>query len=134
FLRLNSVSTTTSLRSSIAKLPAAFAEAEAEGAAFLEQDLLDAGGIDDMPIRIRAQHAYRSELHVDIRKLSIALRMYGLFDRKGRARLEWLQRLESLINTARQLDATLGLERRARRIADMGADEWRASVTAKETT
>jgi hypothetical protein len=40
--------------------------------------------------------------------------MHGLMDKRGRLREGWLRRLESLVNTAKNVDALLGYERRQR--------------------
>lgn len=84
---------------------------EREGQALFEQSLIDAGGAADLSARQVALHQYRAALHTDILKISFALRHQGLFDRRGRLREKWIQRYESLINSARGLDKDLGLRR-----------------------
>lgn len=83
---------------------------------FLAGSLADDGGADEVPTRRRALHEYRARLHVNICAVADALEARGLFDKKGKLRVLWLQRLEGLITTAHRLDATLGLDRRAKRI------------------
>jgi hypothetical protein len=87
----------------------------AEREAFFAQSITDDGGEDEVPARRRSLHAYRARLHGTIVALSDAIDTHGLFDRRGRLRSGWLQRLESLITTAHRLDTTLGLTRRAKR-------------------
>ncbi|HEY0876690.1 MAG TPA: hypothetical protein VGD94_24655 [Vicinamibacterales bacterium] len=96
----------------------------AEREAFEAACLADDGG--DVPVRRAARLQYRARLHVQIRALSDALEQFGLFDRRGRLRGQWLQRLEGLIAVATRLDATLGDERRARDISRMSAAEYAA--------
>ncbi len=52
----------------------------------------------------------RARLHRRIIGLDDALERHGLLDSRGRLRARWLQRLESMINTAKGLDQVLGLE------------------------
>lgn len=82
--------------------------------AFLAESLTDDGGEGEVPTRRRALHEYRARLDGHIRQLSDALEAFGLFDRRGRLRATWLQRLEGLVDRARAIDATLGLARRSR--------------------
>ena len=111
FLAGNAVSRTHGLYAS--QMAEALA---AERAAFLEQSLLDDGGAAEVPTRRRSLHVYRSRLHVHIEQLSGAVETFGLFDKRGRLRTAWLQRLEALIGRAQAIDATLGLARRQRRV------------------
>jgi hypothetical protein len=85
-----------------------------ERRAYLAGSLTDDGGEAEVPTRRRSLHEYRARLHVHIGQLSDAIERFGLFDRRGRLRATWLQRLEGLVDRARAIDATLGLERRAR--------------------
>lgn len=97
----------------------------AEREAFEAAALADDGGAD-VPVRRAARLQYRARLHVQIRALSDALEQFGLFDRRGRLRGQWLQRLEGLVTVATRLDATLGDERRARDITRLSAAEYAA--------
>jgi hypothetical protein len=91
-------------------------ELEAERLAFVEQSINDDGGSSEIAARRRSLHDYRGRLHVHIAQLSGAIEQFGLFDGRGRLRTAWLQRLEGLISLARSVDATLGLERRQKRV------------------
>ena len=86
----------------------------AEREAFLAQSLQDDGGAAEVPTRHRSLHIYRSRLHLHIEQLSGALEGFGLFDKRGRLRTAWLQRLEGLIARAQAIDGTLGLQRRTK--------------------
>lgn len=92
----------------------------AEREAFLAADLEDAGGTEHLTIRKRAQHAYRARLHVQIESLAESLERFGLFDRRGRLRVQWITKLETMIGTAAKLDAQLGLTRQERSIGASG--------------
>ena len=61
------------------------------------------------PLR-RSLLEYRARLHRRILQLDDALERHGLLDSRRRLRGRWLQRLESMINTAKGLDQVLGLE------------------------
>lgn len=87
-----------------------------ERQAFETQSVTDDGGESEVSTRRRSLHAYRAQLHTHIEQLSGAIEHFGLFDRRGRLRAAWLQRLEGLIARAQSIDATLGLERRQRRV------------------
>lgn len=87
----------------------------AERTAFVAASLADDGGEAECGVRRQALHAYRGRLHSHIGQLSDAIENHGLFDRRGRLRASWLQRLEGLVDRARGIDATLGLDRRQRR-------------------
>lgn len=87
-----------------------------ERAAFLAGSLADDGGAADCPTRRRSLHVYRSRLHIHITQISDAIETFGLFDKRGRLRAAWLQRLEGLLARATAIDATLGLGRYARHI------------------
>ena len=95
---------------------------------FLDGSLADDGGRADMPTRRLAQHECRAVLQLQILRLNAALETHGLFDRRGRLRVVWLARLESLMREARAFDQSLGLERRPKDIQDLalalkGADD-----------
>lgn len=83
---------------------------------FLAQSITDDGGESEVPERRRSLHVYRARLHVHIEQLSDAIERLGLFDRRGRLRTAWLQRLEGLIARAQAIDGTLGLARRQRQV------------------
>jgi hypothetical protein len=95
-----------------------FEAIEAAGRALLEQSVTDAGGRDELIARELAHHEYRALLHVRILKLAQALERHGQFDRRGRLRVGWITKLESLIGTALSIDKTLGLTRLAKPVAD----------------
>ena len=92
-----------------AALSGAIADERAE---FLVASLTDDGG--EIPTRRRSLHEYRARLHVHVVQLSDALERHGLFDRRGRLRVSWLQRFEALVGRAQAIDAVLGLSRRSR--------------------
>ena len=69
-------------------------------------------------LRVRSVGSGQDVLDVNIRKVARALEGYGLYDRRGRLRVGWITRLESLITTALSIDQTLGLERRAKNVTD----------------
>ena len=81
---------------------------------FAAQALADDGGAGEVPARRQSMLAYRAKLHGLILAVSAALEHHGLMDRRGKLRENWLRRLESLISTAKNIDATLGYERRQR--------------------
>ena len=85
------------LRAHRADLPAAFHAVDDDVHHFLEQSLIDDGGRDDMPTRRRSQHQYRAALHRQLLQLNVALETRGLFDKRGRLRVAWLSKLESLM-------------------------------------
>jgi hypothetical protein len=101
--------------------------------AYVEASIADDGGESETPTRRRSLHEYRGRLHVHIGQLSGAIEQHGLFDRRGRLRATWLQRLEGLIDRARAIDQTLGLSRRSRPV-ESAADiirEYRAREEAQ---
>ncbi len=50
-------------------------------------------------------------------RLNAALETHGLFDRRGKLRVAWLSKLESLMREARAFDQSLGLRRRPRHVS-----------------
>lgn len=90
-----------------------------ERQAFLAASLTDDGGEAEVPTRRRSLHEYRARLHIHICALSDAIERHGLFDRRGRLRVAWLQRVEGLIATAQRIDGTLGLARRAKPVPSL---------------
>ena len=119
FQRGNESAVTTGLRAQ--RLPEQFAHLRAEVQAFVDATLIDEGDPDSAPARRRALLEYRGRLDRRIRQLDDALELRGLLDRKGKLRTAWLQQLAGLIEKARSLDVTLGLERRQKRVPDLDA-------------
>ena len=112
FVRGNGVAVKTALRVGRAHLPEVFGVLEGQVREFLETSVADDGGRDEMPGRRLSQHQYRAVLHRQVLRLNAALELHGLFDRRGRLRLAWLGKLESLMREARAIDTLLGLGRR----------------------
>ena len=105
----------------VARRHGLYAESLAEALAenrrtFEQQSVVDDGGESEVATRRRSLHGYRARLHVHIEQLSGAIERFGLFDRRGRLRTAWLQRLEGLIARAQAIDTTLGLDRRQRKV------------------
>ena len=98
------------------------ADLNAEVAAFLAASIDDDGGESNISTRRRDLLEARARLRRRIIQLDNALEVRGLFARRGKLRLGWLQMLATLIEKARALDTTLGLQRRARRVPSL--DEW----------
>lgn len=113
FVKGNGAAVKTALRAGRAHLPEVFSVLESQVREFLEASVADDGGRADMPARRLSQHQYRAVLHRQILRLNAALEVHGLFDRRGRLRLAWLGKLESLMREARAIDSLLGLARRA---------------------
>ena len=116
FQRGNQSAVTTGLRAH--GLPAQFAHLREEVQAFVDATLVDEGDPEAVPARRRALLEYRARLDRRIRQLDDALELRGLLDPKGKLRTAWLQQLAGLIEKARSLDVTLGLERRQKRVAN----------------
>lgn len=95
------------------------ASLQAEVAAFVEGALVDEGDASEVSTRRRSQIEYRARLHRRIVQLDAALEQRGLFDKKGKLRVQWLQRLAGLIDTAKAIDSLLGLTRRPKKINDL---------------
>lgn len=89
---------------------------QAEVAAFLAQSVSDDGGDSEVGARRRALHEYRARVHRRIVQLDAAIEAKGLFDRRARLRVAWLQQLQGLIATARAIDSLLGTGRRQKAI------------------
>jgi hypothetical protein len=79
---------------------------------------------EDIPARRRSQVQYRAVLHRQILMLDAALRVHGVFDRRNKLRVAWLQRLEGLIGRAESVDRFLGLARRQRNSTPPTPDQW----------
>ena len=86
--------------------------------AFVAGAIRDEGG-GEIPTRRKSLLEYRARLHRRIVQLDEAIDGHGLLDRRGRLRATWLQRLESMMNTAKALDQLLGLARRPPRVPDL---------------
>ena len=78
----------------------------------------DEGG-GEIATRRKSLLEYRARLHRRIVQLDEAIDGHGLLDRRGRLRTAWLQRLESMMNTAKALDQVLGLAWRPPRVPDL---------------
>lgn len=87
-----------------------------EIAAVLESYVVDEGGLSEVParrldlLRVTA----KTQRHFD--RLSDTLDTLGMFDKRGRLRVSWLQRIEGLANTLVRLNSTLGLTRQAKSV------------------
>jgi hypothetical protein len=86
--------------------------------AFMVGALVDEGDADSVPTRRRSLIEYRARLHRRIVQLDAAFEERGLFDPKGKLRVQWLQRLEGLVTVAKSVDSLLGLARRAKQVDD----------------
>ena len=113
----NNAAVKTGLQTKKAQLPDVFEMLEVEVQALLEGSLADDAGADDIPTRRLSQHQYRATLHRQILRLNAALDAHGMFDRRGKLRVLWLSKLESLIREARLLDQSLGLGRRPKNVS-----------------
>ena len=94
-----------------------FERLEEDVEALLDGSLADDGGVGEIPTRRLSQHQYRATLHRQILRLNAALDAHGMFDRRGKLRVLWLGKLESLIREARLLDQSLGLGRRPKNVS-----------------
>jgi hypothetical protein len=84
---------------------------------FMGAQLADEGGPDaDLTARRSSLLGYRGRIvHKNILKLAQAIEDRGLFDKRGKLRVAWLQQLGALLDKAVRIDTLLGLARRARR-------------------
>ena len=82
----------------------------------------------DIPTRRRSELRYRTFIHRNILGVAAALEHKGIFDKHGKLRLQWLGKIESLINTAVRLDGLLGLDRRRKDLNTMDVSEILAAV------
>ena len=98
--------------------PDAGGDLKSEIDAFIVATLGDTPGAP-VSVRRRILLQYRARLHRRILQLDDALERHGLLDSRRRLRARWLQRLESLINTAKGLDQVLGLDTRTAEPADL---------------
>ena len=94
-------------------LPPEFQHLQAELDDYTAASITDDGGASEVPARRRSLHEYRARLHRLVLQLDAAIELRGLFDKRGKLRVAWLQQLQSLINTAKGIDSLLGLERRS---------------------
>ena len=108
FIRGNEAAVRTGLRAR----PTIGAGLDDEVRKFLEDSLADDGGREQIPRRRFSQHQYRAVLHRQIGRLTAAVETHGLFDRRGKLRVAWLSKLESLMREARAFDQSLGLAHR----------------------
>lgn len=99
--------------------PAELSALRDEVNAFLTASVADDGGESEVPTRRRSLHEYRARIHRRIVQLDAAIELRGQFDKKGKLRVAWVTKLESLISTARAIDNLLGLERRAKDVGDV---------------
>ncbi len=100
-------------------LPPEFAHLREEVDAFVAGCLSDEGDASDVSTRRRALLEYRARLHRRVLQLDAAIEVRGLFDKKGKLRAVWLQRLEGLIDKCKALDNLLGLARRQKRVGSI---------------
>ena len=98
------------------RLPPEFAQLAQEVEDYMAASITDDGGASEVPARRRSLHEYRARIHRRILQLDAALELRGLFDKRGKLRVAWLQQLQSLINAARGIDSLLGLGRHAKQI------------------
>jgi hypothetical protein len=94
------------------RLPKEFAHLAAEVDEYVSASIADDGGDSEVPTRRRSLHEYRARIHRRVLQLDAAIEIRGLFDRRGKLRVAWLQQLQGLITTAKGIDTLLGLERR----------------------
>jgi hypothetical protein len=95
------------------------ANLNAEVSVFLGGSITDDGGESEVATRRRTLHEYCARLHRRIVQLDAAIETRGLFDPRGKLRVAWVGKLESLIGAARGIDNVLGLDRRARDVGSM---------------
>lgn len=108
--------------------PAAVAAREA-AAAFLQQCIADEGGLSELSARQLALLEDRAAVYRLQRQLGHAIDHLGMFDSKGRLRVLWMNKLESLIATGLRIDALLGAERKSRRTgAPVSTETWPTSA------
>lgn len=112
------------------ELPAALQFMQRDLDQFVDGCLADEGG-EDIPTRRRSLLEYRARVHRRIVQLDAALEERGLVDRRNKLRTAWLSQLAGLIERARQLDQTLGLQRRQKRVQT--PDEWLQSLQQDHT-
>lgn len=99
---------------------------------FRQASVEDDGGETEVATRRLSLHAYRARIHRRIEQLDDAIEVRGLFDNRGKLRVAWIGKLESLIGAARSIDQTLGLERRGRNVTPSSPAEWLEQQVQKE--
>lgn len=92
---------------------------KAEVDALEAQSVADDGGEMEITARRRSLHAYRARIHRRIIQLDNSLEARGLFDGRGKLRVVWISKLESLIATARAIDSLMGLGRRQKAVPSL---------------
>jgi hypothetical protein len=102
-------------------LPPQFAHLREEVQTFVDGCLTDEGDAKDVTTRRRSLLEYRARLHRRVLQLDEAIDVRGLFDKRGKLRAAWLQRLEGLVNTSKALDTLLGLARREKDVNPVDA-------------
>jgi hypothetical protein len=126
----NRAALTTGMESEQDQVPAGLDYLRAATESFLAGALVDEGGPAEIPTRRAAQLEYRARLHRRILQLDSALELRGLVDRRGKLRVAWLSKLESLISAAVRIDNLLGLARRAR--PTQTPQEWLSSLPDRQ--
>jgi hypothetical protein len=122
FLPGNFAASQHALRSD--RLPPEFTHLAAELAEFADASIADDGGVEAITARRRSLHTYRARIHRRVAQLDGAIELRGLFDKRGKLRVAWLQQLQGLIRTAQGLDSVLGLERRTRDVGQMTLEQY----------
>jgi hypothetical protein len=112
------------------RLPPEFEHLAAELAEFAGQSIADDGGAEAISARRRSLHNYRARVHRRIAQLDAAIELRGLFDKRGKLRVAWLQQLQGLIRTAQGIDSLLGLERRSKAVAGQSLQAFLANPDA----
>jgi hypothetical protein len=98
---------------------------------FRAGQLVDEGQAEaDVPARRRAALDNRTTVFKLTAKLTHALDERGMFDKRGKLRVAWLQVLMGLMDRAMRLDALLGLERRQKPV---GLEDWIRHAPAEHT-
>jgi hypothetical protein len=97
-----------------------------------EVEMFNRGSLTDegdqsVPTRRRSQLGYRGLVHRNILAVAGALEGKGITDPRGKLRVAWLSKLESLINTAVRIDTLLGLERRSKSV-NKSPRQWLESL------
>jgi len=108
------------------RLPPEFASLAAEIDDFMSASVTDDGGDSEVGTRRKSLHQYRARLHRRVLQLDAAIEVRGLFDKRGKLRVQWLAQLQALINTAKGIDSLLGLDRRSRVIKGISAEDYAA--------
>jgi hypothetical protein len=101
------------------RLPPEFAHLAVEIEEFVSASIADEGGSENVPHRRQSLHGYRARVHRRIVQLDSAIEVRGLFDKRGKLRVAWLQQLQALINTAKGIDSLLSLDRRSKPVGGL---------------